>query len=79
MLSYVKETEKFCYLNRMSCCLGQNRERFSERIGNVADKVEHCDVHISHGGGSSVGGYMVADTSTKPKEESALTKATHGR
>lgn len=58
----------------------QNRERFSERIGNVADKVEHCDVHMAHGAGASVNGYLVADpSSSKPKEESALSKTTHGR
>lgn len=58
----------------------QNRERFSERIGNVADKVEHCDVHMNHGAGASVSGYLVADSATsKPKEESALSKTTHGR
>lgn len=58
----------------------QNRERFSERIGNVADKVEHCDVHMNHGAGASVSGYLMADAATsKPKEESALAKTTHGR
>lgn len=63
----------------MDTRLRQNRERFSERIGNVAEKVEHCDVNISHGVGSSVGAYLVADAVSKPKEESALSKATHGR
>lgn len=58
----------------------QNRERFSERIANVADKVEHCDVHLTHGVGASVSGYLVSDpASSKPKEESALSKTTHGR
>ncbi|CAN0527879.1 unnamed protein product, partial [Scytosiphon promiscuus] len=57
-----------------------NRERFSERIGNVADKVEHCDLHMIHGAGGNVSGYLMADTSsTKPREESALSKTTHGR
>ena len=61
-------------------CRFQNRERFSERIGNVADKVEHCDVHMNHGVGASVSGYLMADAaSSKPKEESALAKTTHGR
>lgn len=41
--------------------------------------MEHCDVNNSHGAGSSVGAYMVADAASKPKEESALSKATHGR
>lgn len=63
-----------------NCPFFQNRERFSERIGNVADKVEHCDVHMNHGAGASVSGYLVADSATsKPKEESALSKTTHGR
>ena len=58
----------------------QNRERFAERIGNVADKVEQCDVQMTHGSGASVSGYVVSDpSSNKPKEESALSKTTHGR
>lgn len=60
--------------------LFKNRERFAERIGNVAEKVEHCDLHFSHGAGASVSGYLVADSATsKPKEESAISKTTHGR
>lgn len=58
----------------------QNRERFSERIANVADKVEHCDLHMNHGVGANVSGYLVTDASgSKPKDESALSKTTHGR
>lgn len=58
----------------------QNRERFAERIGNVADKVEQCDVHVTHGSGGNVSGYLVSDSSSnRPKEESALSKLTHGR
>ena len=62
------------------CVLLKNRERFAERIGNVAEKVEHCDLHFNHGAGTSVSGYLVADSATsKPKEESAISKTTHGR
>lgn len=68
------------YLFLVLLVIFQNRERFSERIGNVADKVEHCDVHMNHGVGASVSGYLMADAaSSKPKEESALAKTTHGR
>ncbi|CAN0333154.1 unnamed protein product, partial [Discosporangium mesarthrocarpum] len=57
----------------------ENRERFSERIGNVAEKVSNCDIQLPHtGGGASLSGYMVSDTFSKDNEESALAKVTHG-
>lgn len=35
---------------------------------------------MNHGAGASVSGYLVADSAaSKPKEESAISKATHGR
>lgn len=46
----------------------------------MADKVEQCDVHVTHGSGGNVSGYLVSDSSSnRPKEESALSKLTHGR
>eukprot|EP00904_Undaria_pinnatifida_P010840 jgi/Undpi1/6887/HiC_scaffold_21.g09363.m1 len=75
-------TENFLWMRTLGSTPileNENRERFSERIGNVADKVEHCDLHMSHGAGGSVSGYLMADTSSsKPREESALSKTTHG-
>ncbi|CBJ27075.1 COP9 signalosome complex subunit 5a [Ectocarpus siliculosus] len=75
-------TENFLWMRTLGSTPileSENRERFSERIGNVADKVEHCDVHMNHGAGTSVSGYLVADSAaSKPKEESAISKATHG-
>eukprot|EP00903_Cladosiphon_okamuranus_P009917 g9414.t3 len=75
-------TENFLWMRTLGSTPileSENRERFAERICNVAEKVEHCDLHMNHGAGASVSGYLVADSATsKPKEESAVSKTTHG-
>lgn len=61
----------------------QNAERFSERIGNVADKLEQCAVAEHSGGsGTHLGGTYAAGESHSggaSKEESALQKSTQNR
>lgn len=72
---------------RLSSCTTmltwQNAERFSERIGNVADKLEQCAVAEHSGGsGTHLGGTYAAGESHSggaSKEESALQKSTQNR
>ena len=54
----------------------ENRERESERISKIAEKLEGVDMHFSHGAGGRMGGYLLPEQ--RGKEDSQLGKSTQG-
>ena len=54
----------------------ENRDRESERISKIAEKLEGVDMHFSHGAGGRMGGYLLPEQ--RGKEDSQLGKSTQG-
>lgn len=72
-------SEEFLWMRTLSSNTMQereNRDRFSERIQLLANKLEGCETHLAPRGGraSRIGEYYVPEKPQKETEDSALDK-----